>query len=173
MDQGAQTPRAPLPTPLKCSTTNGSTWQPALLFGGGAVGWRRLHHPTRGRDEPTYRAATAQTDGGSAARRGVEKTSQYRRYGPGCYHVVTLTVETYGRLGKPFMKLITDVEASAAQQGDDTFTRNQFITGVLPELSVCLCRRNANIEHAVSGCFVRVSGGAYMPGLVQPTADVE
>jgi hypothetical protein len=71
------------------------------------------------------------------------------------------------------MKLITDVGASAAQQGDDTFKRDQFITGVLRELSVCLCRRNANIERAVSSCFVRVSGGVYMPGLVQPTADVE
>jgi hypothetical protein len=121
----------------------------------------------------TYRAAAAQTDGSAAARRDVEKTSHYRRYGAGCYHVVPLTVETYGRLGKPLMKLITDVGASAAQQGDDTFTRDQFITGVLRELSVCLCRRNANIECAVSGCFVRVSGGAYMPGLVQPTADVE
>jgi hypothetical protein len=84
-----------------------------------------------------------------------------------------MTVETYGRLGKPFMKLITDVGASAAQQSDGTFTRDQFITGVLRELSVCLCRQNANIERAVSGCFVRVSGGAFMPGLVQPTADVE
>jgi hypothetical protein len=65
----------------------------------------------------TYRAATAQTDGGAAARRGVEKTSQYWRYGPGCYHVVPLTVETYGRLGKPLMKLITDVGASRGQQG--------------------------------------------------------
>jgi hypothetical protein len=84
-----------------------------------------------------------------------------------------MMVETYGRLGKPLMKLITDVWASAAQQGDDMFTRDQFITGMLCELSVCLCRRNANIERAVSGCFLRVSGGAYMPGLVQPTADVE
>jgi hypothetical protein len=65
-----------------------------------------------------------------------------------------LTVETYGHLGKPLMKLITDFGASAAQQGDDTFTRDQFIIGVLRELSVCLCRRNANIERAVSGCFV-------------------
>jgi hypothetical protein len=71
------------------------------------------------------------------------------------------------------MKLINEAGASAAQQGDDTFTRDQFITGVLRELSVCLCRRTANIERAVSSCFVRVSGRAYMPGLVQPTADVE
>jgi hypothetical protein len=64
------------------------------------------------------------------------------------------------------MKLITNVGASATQQGDDTFMRDQFTTGVLRELSVCLCRRNANIECAVSGCFVRVSGLEYMPGLV-------
>jgi hypothetical protein len=102
---------------------------------------------------PPTHTHTAQTDGGAAARRDVEKTSQYRRFGPGCYHFVPLTVETYGRLGKPLMKLITDVGASAAQQGDDTFMRDQFITGVLRELSVCLCRRNANIERAVSGCF--------------------
>jgi hypothetical protein len=107
----------------------------------------------------------------------MEKTSPYRRHEPGCYNLVPLTVETFGRLGKPLMKLITDVRASAAQQGDDTFTHDKFITGVLCELPVCLCRRNANTEHAVSGCFVRNvqvrGGGAYMPGLVQPTADIE
>jgi hypothetical protein len=36
----------------------------------------------------TYRAAAAQTDGSAAARRDMEKTSQYRRFGPGCYHFV-------------------------------------------------------------------------------------
>jgi hypothetical protein len=36
----------------------------------------------------THRAAAAQTDGSAAARRDLEKTSQYRRYGPGCYHFV-------------------------------------------------------------------------------------
>jgi hypothetical protein len=59
-------------------------------------------------------------------------------------------VETH--LGKPLMKLIT---------------------GVLCELSVYLCRQNANIERAVSGTFVRVSGRAYLPGLVPPTVEVE
>jgi hypothetical protein len=134
------------------------------------VDWRRLHHPPRGRNA---QQTAAQTDGAAAARRDAEKTTQYRGHGPGCYHFVPMTVETYGRLGKPLMKLIIDVWASAAQQGDNTFTRDQFITSTLCELSICLCRRNANIERAVSGCFVRVSGGAFMPGLVQPMADVE
>jgi hypothetical protein len=70
------------------------------------------------------------------------------------------------------MELIPAVGARATQHGNGTFTRNQFITSVLHELSVGLCRQNANIERAVSGCFVRVSGGAYSPGLVQPTAEV-
>jgi hypothetical protein len=82
-------------------------------------------------------------------------------------------VETYRRLGKPLVKLITNIGASATQQADDTFKRNQFMMGLLQDLSVCLCRQNANIERAVSGCFVRVSGGACLQGLVQPTADVE
>jgi hypothetical protein len=41
----------------------------------------------------TSRAAAAQTDGSAAARRDVEKTSQYRGYGAGCYHFVPLKVE--------------------------------------------------------------------------------
>jgi hypothetical protein len=53
-----------------------------------------------------------------------------------------------------------------------TFTREQFVLGVLRELSVCLCRQNAAIEWALAGCFVRVSGGCYSPGPNQPTAEV-
>jgi hypothetical protein len=81
-------------------------------------------------------------------------------------------METFGRLGKPLMKLITDVSDQATQHGNGTFTREQFVTGVLRELSVCLCRRNASLERAVAGCFVRVSGGSYSPGLDQPTMEV-
>jgi hypothetical protein len=81
-------------------------------------------------------------------------------------------VETFGRLGKPLMKLITDVPDHATQQGNGTFAREQFVTGVLRELSVCLCCRNASLEQAVAGCSVRVSGGSYSLGLDQPTAEV-
>jgi hypothetical protein len=93
-------------------------------------------------------------------------------YGVGCYRFVPLTVETFGRLGKPLMKLITDVSDQATQHGNGSFTREQFVTGVLRELSVCLCRHDASLERAVAGCFVRVSGGSYSPGLDQPTAEV-
>jgi hypothetical protein len=120
----------------------------------------------------TYCAVASKTDGGTAARRDAAKTSLYRGYGAGCYHFVPLTVETFGRLGKPLMKLITDVSDQAIQHGNGTFTREKFATGVLRELSVCLCRRNASLERTVAGCFVRVSGGSYSPGLDQPMAEV-
>jgi hypothetical protein len=120
----------------------------------------------------TYCAVAAKTDGGAAARRDAAKTALYRGYGAGYYRFVPLTVETFGRLGQPLMKLITDVSNQATQHGNGTFTREQFVTGVLRELSVCLCRRNASLERAVAGCFVRVSGGSYSPGLDQPTTEI-
>jgi hypothetical protein len=120
----------------------------------------------------TYCAVAAKTDGGAATRQDADETALYRGYGAGCYRFVPLTVETFGRLGKPLMKLITDVSDQATQHGNGAFTREQFVTGVLRELSVCLCRCNASLERAVSGCFMRVSGGSYSPGLDQPTAEV-
>jgi hypothetical protein len=70
------------------------------------------------------------------------------------------------------MKLITDVPDQATQHGNGTFTRELIVSGVLRELSVCLCRHNASLERAVAGCFVQVSGGSYSQGLDQPTAEV-
>jgi hypothetical protein len=81
-------------------------------------------------------------------------------------------VDTFGCLGKPLMKLITVVSDQAAQHGNGTFTCEQSVTGVLCKLSVCLCRRNASLEQAVAGRFLRVSGCSYSPGLDQLTAEV-
>jgi hypothetical protein len=105
-----------------------------LFEGEWCIGNVSIMHP----GAAMYRTAAAQTDGGAAARSDVDKTSQYqgspgvRGYGPGCYHSVPLRVGTYGRLGKPF---ITHVWARANQQGDDKIARDQFITGVLRELT--------------------------------------
>jgi hypothetical protein len=119
----------------------------------------------------TYCAVAAETDGGAATQRDADKTALYRGYGAGCYRFVPLTLEALSRLGKPLMKLITDVSDQATQHSNGTFTREQFVTGVLRELSVCFCRRNASLEQAVTGCFVRASGGSSSPGF-DPTAEV-
>jgi hypothetical protein len=47
----------------------------------------------------------AKTDSSAAARRDADKTALYRGYGAGCYRFV----DTFGRLGKPLIKLITYV----------------------------------------------------------------
>jgi hypothetical protein len=120
----------------------------------------------------TYCAVAAKTDGGAAAQRDADKTALYQGCGAGCYRFVPLTVETFGRLGKPLMKLVTDVSDQATQHGNGTFACEQFVTGVFRELSVCLCHRNASLERAVAGCSARFSGGTYSPGLDQPTAEV-
>jgi hypothetical protein len=85
--------------------------------------------------------------------------------------LLPLKVVMYHRLGEPLMVLITAVGASATHHSNGTFTLGQFVTGMPSELSVCLCRQNANIEQAVIVCFVWLSGGSYSPGLVQLTAE--
>jgi hypothetical protein len=79
-----------------------------LLFsleGQQCVGGVSVIHP----GASTYCAVAAKTDGGAATRWDADKTALNRGYGVGCYRFVPLTVETFGRLGKPLMKLITDV----------------------------------------------------------------
>jgi hypothetical protein len=66
------------------------------------------------------------------------------------------------------MDLLIDVSSRASQHSNGTFTLEQFVSGMLRKHSVCLCRRNAAIERAVAGCFVRVSEGCYSPGLDRP-----
>jgi hypothetical protein len=117
-------------------------------------------------------AVVAKTDGSAAARRDADKGALYRGYGAGFYRFAPLTVETFGRLGKLLMKLITDVSDQATEHGSRTFTHEQFVTDVLGKLAVCLCGRNASLERAVVGSFVRVIGGSYSPRLDQPTAEV-
>jgi hypothetical protein len=71
---------------------------------------------------------------------------------------VPLTLETYGCLGKPLMRLFGDVEQLAADRVHGllrSFTKQQFVQGVLRELSVCLCQYNAMLERGVAGFFVK------------------
>jgi hypothetical protein len=68
-----------------------------------------------------------------------------------------------GAWGSPFMKPITDFGAHATQQGNSPFTRNQFITGVLCELSLCLSRRSANLVGAVSGVLCACERRSVLP----------
>jgi hypothetical protein len=47
------------------------------------------------------------------------------------------------------MRLSGDVGQRAADRGQGLFTKQQFVQGVLRELSVCLCQYNAMLERGV------------------------
>ena len=119
----------------------------------------------------TYRAKAAEEDGHAANLRDEQKQAKYDKYGDKAYSFVPLSIETYGRLGGPFMKFITRLGRKAAARSEGMFTCPQFVSSVLQELSVSLNEDNAAIERAVSSFFVRVSGEDYLSGLTRPCAD--
>jgi hypothetical protein len=78
----------------------------------------------------------------------------------GGYRFTPLSVETFGGLGKPMMSLLSEIRNLAISRGDGggVFTKELFVSGILQELSVCLCKTNARLNHGVSGFFERASG---------------
>jgi hypothetical protein len=117
-----------------------------------------------------YRRAAAVTPGAAAAQRDAEKRARYRQDEWGAYRFTLLSVETFGRLGAPMMRLLSDIGNLAVSSSD--FTKEQFVSGFLRELSVSLCKTNARLEHGVSGFFVRASGACIRHGRSRPTAEV-
>jgi hypothetical protein len=69
-------------------------------------------------------------------------------------------------------RLLSDIGNLAVSSGDGLFTKEQFISGVLQELSVSLCKTNARLEHGVNGFFVRASRVCIRHGQSRPTAEV-
>jgi hypothetical protein len=65
------------------------------------------------------------------------------------------------------MRLLGDAAELAAECGQGLFTEQQFVQGVLRELSVCLRHYNAVLEHWGAGYFVKASGIAIKHGLTR------
>jgi hypothetical protein len=84
-----------------------------------------------------YRRAAAATPRSSTAQRDTEKRAQYREDDWGAF---PLSVETFGRLGTPMMHLLSDIGNLAVSHRDGLFPKEQFISGVLRELSVTFAR---------------------------------
>jgi hypothetical protein len=63
----------------------------------------------------------------------------YARVEPNGYGSVPFSVETYGRLGHPAMKLLHDLGEERTQR---CVSRSSLMAGALRELSVGLCRGN-------------------------------
>jgi hypothetical protein len=106
-------------------------------------------------------AATAQRDD--------EKRAQNHQGEWGAYRFTPLSEETFGRLGTPMMRLLSDIGNLAVSSGDGLFTKEQFVSGVLQEISVSLCKTNARLEHGVSDFSVRAIGVCIRHGRSRPT----
>jgi hypothetical protein len=109
----------------------------------------------------------ASTAGAAASHRDQRKRTAYARVEPHGYGFIPFSLETYGRLGQPAMKLLHSLGDEAASPGG--VTRASFVNGALPELSVGLCRGNFFAYRASVGMLARSSGASFRAGMRVPT----
>ena len=113
--------------------------------------------------------ACAATAGAAAAHRDEDKRKKYRDNA--CAEAFTpLSHETWGRLGKPAMQLLSVLGDAVAAGGHSS--KAAFVRGALAELSVALCRGNERVFRMYSFNFARVSGSAFVAGDMMPTAEL-
>ena len=112
----------------------------------------------------------ARVEGGAAASRDQVKRAQYSSADPNGYAFVPLSVETFGRLGKPAMELLNQLATTAASGG--TARKDCFVIGALKELSVALCRGNGFVLRRSLGVLARVAGSSFLMGMTVPTSEI-
>ena len=119
----------------------------------------------------THRQAASVTDGRAAAHRdGVKR----RRYGDGnedVFAFVPLSVETYGRWGRPAMRLLNNMAESAASMG--RVSKAGFVSSAQRQLSIALQRGNGVLMRASMNTLAKASGHDFLDGLLNPTAEVD
>ena len=85
---------------------------------------------------------------GAATLRDPAKIAKYTFADPYGYAFISLSMESYGRLGKPAMGLLNTLEAAAAASG---VVKDTFVANALREFSIGLCRGNGALSHRVLG----------------------
>jgi hypothetical protein len=114
-----------------------------------------------------HRAAS--TAGAAATHRDHQKRTTYSRLEPNGYEFVPVSVESFGLLSQPAMKLLHTLGEEAAGPGGVSWA--SFVDGALRELSVGLVRGNYFLYRASVGMLARSSGACFRPGLARPTDD--
>jgi hypothetical protein len=109
----------------------------------------------------------AATTGAAALHRDRQKQTAYARVDPNGYSFVPFSVESYGHLGQPAMKLLHSLGDGAA--GPGSVSRASFVAGALQELSVGSIRGNFLLYGASVGMLARCSGSSFLSGLSVPT----
>jgi hypothetical protein len=111
----------------------------------------------------------------AAAYRDAPEIAKFKRREDASYIFVPMSIETYSRLGAPLMDLIRRIGCEAAECSEFNFSSAQFVSGVLRELSACLCRWNHQLDRVVAGFFVRTLDclfQCFQRGLICPSAEV-
>ena len=116
----------------------------------------------------TYMHAAACTDGAAAQRRDEDKRHHYCSALPATFSsrvkVIPLSLEVFGRLGKPASQHLNLLGTIAASTG--VVDKRAFIDQALCELAAATVRSNHEIVHMyAAGVRSRVLGKALLPGL--------
>jgi hypothetical protein len=99
-----------------------------------------------------------------------QKRTAYARVELNGSSFVPFSVESYGRLGQPAMKLLhLIVDEAAASCG---VSQASFMAGALRELSIGLVRGNSLLYRASIGMLARSSGISFHSGLSVPTNEL-
>jgi hypothetical protein len=117
------------------------------------------------------------THGRSAA--SLRDASKFRKDGGGVQvaggSFAPLSMESYGRLGRPAMQLLQTLAAAAtssATAGSDV-TTSSFVTGALCELGVALVKGNDVVYRVALRVYATAGGTAARVGATVPTVDPE
>jgi hypothetical protein len=111
-------------------------------------------------------AAAATTAGAAAAHRDQQKRATYSRVELNGYPFVPFSVESFGRIGQPAMKLLHALGDEAALAGS---RERPFVAGALRKISVGLCRGNFFMYRACLGMIAKSSGTGVRAGMRVPT----
>jgi hypothetical protein len=115
-----------------------------------------------------YTLSPAAAEAGAAAsRRDQQKRNAYARVEHNGYGCVPCSVESYGRLGKPVVKLLHDLGDEAGGPGGAT--RASFVAGSLRVLSVGKIRGSHFMYRACVGELARVTGQSLRTGMTVTT----
>jgi hypothetical protein len=114
---------------------------------------------------------------GTAA--SLRDASKFCKYGGGGQvaggSFTALSMESYGRLGRPAMQLLQTLAAAAASTataGSDV-TTSSFVTGALRELGVALVKGGEVVYREALHVYATAGGTAARVGATVPTVDPE
>jgi len=114
----------------------------------------------------SYVKGAARQPGKAAAQRDAEKIAKYASADPNGYTFIPLSMESFGRLGKPAMQLLNRLATTAADSG--AVRKDTFVGGALRELSVGLAKGNACLFRHFLHNLARNNGAAFVPGADVP-----